>query len=80
MSQHTIYRCDACPTPKAVEVASEHSVYLYLDRKMDAAGSMEDDGETIHLCHACCIAMLKKMTIRVPPAEVLKWVRERRKV
>lgn len=41
----TINICDICHTSKDVTL-----VYFCNDRKMDAAGSMDDEGETFDLC------------------------------
>ena len=90
MSVHTTYRCDACPVPVAGEVERDHSVRLHLGREMDGAGSMENVGETVHLCHACCIAILGALTkvphrlADTPFGEIhndlfIKWIRTRRK-
>jgi len=46
--------CDVCQTKEGVE-----KVWLPYDRKMDAAGSMEDVGETFDLCCKCYLRVLR---------------------
>ena len=50
--------CDKCKTGRA----PEHStIFAATDRLMDAAGSMEDIGVEMDLCHACAILAIKHL-------------------
>lgn len=48
--------CDICDSKNRV-----NSVYLPYDRKTDAAGSMEDIGESYDLCERCELRILKSV-------------------
>jgi hypothetical protein len=44
--------CDCCGAAYA------KSVSFYIDRRMDAAGSMEDLYESVDLCHDCTVKLI----------------------
>ncbi len=50
--------CDACKAEGAREIS------YFVDRRMDAAGSMENEYETIDLCHAHMAALLNELLHR----------------
>ena len=52
MAQETITRCDKCGLRCGGKGHTRISVYV--DRQMDAAGSMDDVEERLDLCSACC--------------------------
>jgi len=51
--------CDICGTRKDVQ-----KVWFPYDRKMDAAGSMENVGETFDLCCKCYLKVLKSVILK----------------
>lgn len=80
----TVVCCDACDT--SIEVTTSPSkfpgrVWLHLGREMDAAGSMENVGEEVHLCHPCCVKVIQlsaksKEFGHFDNAKLLKWIKE----
>lgn len=50
--------CDKCKTGKVPEAMT---LFACTDRRMDGAGSMEDQGCEVDLCHACAVAAIKMM-------------------
>ena len=48
--------CDKCG-----DKCPERPIWVFIDRKMDAAGSMEDVGMTVDLCGKCAIAYLRSV-------------------
>ena len=48
--------CDKCKTGRVPE---DMTLFAATDRRMDAAGSMDDIGVEMDLCHTCAVAALK---------------------
>lgn len=55
-----IRECDRCKSTKDVERKE-----FYIDRKMDAAGSMEDETEGYDLCKNCIILLYEKTVLEM---------------
>jgi len=49
--------CDICKDKEDIEKR-----WYYMDRRADAAGGMEDEGEGFDLCTACELKVLRKLT------------------
>ena len=60
MKKETIL-CDRCGDEGAKTAA------IFVDRKMDGAGSMENEYEYADLCHKCALVMVEKLTKLLPP-------------
>lgn len=84
MSAYTVYRCDGCDA----DVSPDSFVNLHLGRQMDAAGSMDDESEDVHVCHRCALVLLRLATGsrgrhpigRLDDTAVRQYLREFRKV
>lgn len=50
--------CDKCKTGK---VPDGLTLFACTDRQMDGAGSMDDVGVEVDLCHTCAIAAIKTL-------------------
>lgn len=50
--------CDCCG--KRVDGPS---LFVATDRKMDAAGSMDTDGEQFDICQACAVDLIRNMLV-----------------
>lgn len=55
MAEKTTYLCDRCGDSFP---NSPGKLWVQTDRRMDAAGSMEDVGLTVDVCHKCAVAVL----------------------
>lgn len=82
MAQKTVYVCDACGAPVPAEHPSECRVSVRVDRRMDAAGSMEDECEDADVCHRCALNALRNLSAMLrrgkspTPKELLGWLRK----
>jgi hypothetical protein len=76
MAIKTILICDRC----GKHPAEYDTIHLKVDRRMDAAGSMEDIYESIDLCQACAHSLLRTMTKEMDETQRkdwLKWAKEK---
>lgn len=77
----TITLCDCCNENK--DIGEGYEVWLHLDRVADPSGNgYENVGEAVHLCHPCCIRILKLCTNprksdfgQLDNAKLLQWIR-----
>lgn len=85
MTQKIVYTCDLCASPD--DVGDKRRISVFVDRAMDAAGSMEDEYDSFDLCHACAVRVLKQMVTKrtcVPGVTIdgpalSKWLKNQRK-
>ena len=78
--------CDRC---KVGRLPDDLSFFVATDRTMDAAGSMDDDGQQLDLCHACALNAIQYVLLRPDGAggradheagrKLLKWVEKKMK-
>lgn len=66
--------CDKCG-----KETKSPTIYLKTDRRMDAAGDMDDEYETIDLCGDCCHDEIKKLIGKLNCTEGKNWLVEARK-
>jgi len=62
MSSPDFYLCDVC----GGRVPKENRFWVATDRRMDAAGSMDDEGHNFDLCLTHAVEALKHLTQRQP--------------
>ncbi len=73
MSKRTVLECDACGAECVYD-----TIYATVDRRMDAAGSMESVHEPVDLCYSCMRRQMAKMVARMTYEHARDWVKEAR--
>jgi hypothetical protein len=77
-----IYFCDKCAAEigntrlePVLNLIARSTLTVWVDRKMDGAGSMEDEYETILLCQCCMNRALLEFLKQQDTIFIREWVR-----
>jgi hypothetical protein len=65
MSRREIFHCDSC----GVELPQQQTVSIWMDRRLDAAGSPDDEYEYRDLCFNCLRIVAEKLLKEMPNGE-----------